>query len=38
MRNNRAAAVDRLKAAAETCPKNFVEYVGAQAELKRLGQ
>jgi hypothetical protein len=26
------------KEAAGTCPKGFIEYVGAQAELRRLGQ
>jgi lipoprotein NlpI len=35
---DRAAAATALKAAVETCPKSFIEYKGAQAELKRLGQ
>jgi lipoprotein NlpI len=34
--NSRAAAM--LKAAVDTCPKSFIEYNGATAELKRLGQ
>ena len=36
-RGEREAAVDLLKAAAESCPKTFIEYEGAVAELKRLG-
>jgi hypothetical protein len=34
--NSRAATM--LKAAADSCPKGFIEYSGASAELKRLGQ
>ena len=34
--NSRAAAM--LKAAVDRCPKSFIEYNGATAELKRLGQ
>jgi rhomboid protease GluP len=37
LQGDRAAAVTALKAAVETCPKTFIEYKGAQAELKRLG-
>jgi lipoprotein NlpI len=33
---NRSAAVSALQAAADTCPKTFVEHEGALAELKRL--
>ena len=33
--NSRAAAM--LKAAVDSCPKSFIEYNGATAELKRLG-
>jgi lipoprotein NlpI len=32
----REAATKALQAAVDTCPKNFVEYQGAVAELKRL--
>jgi lipoprotein NlpI len=38
LRADRSAAIESLKAAADTCPKSFVEYRGARAELKRLGQ
>ncbi len=33
-----AAAATALTAAADTCPKSFIEYKGAQAELKRFRQ
>lgn len=36
MRGDRAAATERLKTAAETCPKTYSEYGAALAELKRL--
>ena len=36
LRGNRAAAATALQAAADICPKNFSEYKGALAELKRL--
>jgi lipoprotein NlpI len=36
LRSNRAAAATALQAAADICPKNFSEYTGALAELKRL--
>jgi len=36
-RAKRDRAIELLKAAVETCPKDFVEYLGAVAELKRLG-
>ena len=35
LRGNRAAAATALQAAADICPKNFFEYTGALAELKR---
>jgi lipoprotein NlpI len=38
LQSDRPAAIDALKAAATTCPKNFVEFADAKAELKRLGQ
>ena len=38
MRGDRAAATERLKTAAETCPKTYSEYGAALAELKRLPQ
>jgi lipoprotein NlpI len=38
LRADRAAAAVSLKAAVDTCPKDFVEFTGARAELKRLGQ
>jgi lipoprotein NlpI len=38
LRGNRPAAIVALKAAAETCPKTFVEYKFARAELHRLGR
>jgi lipoprotein NlpI len=37
LRSDRAAATELLKAAVDTCPKTFIEYAGAQAEVKRLG-
>jgi len=37
LKQDEAAAVQSLKAAADTCPKTFVEFDGATAELKRLG-
>lgn len=37
LRGDQATAAPTLKAAADTCPKTFIEYTGAQAELKRLG-
>jgi lipoprotein NlpI len=36
LRGNRAAAATALQAAADICSKDFVEYKGALAELKRL--
>ncbi|MEA2995551.1 MAG: hypothetical protein QOG74_1100, partial [Alphaproteobacteria bacterium] len=33
-----ATAATALTAAADTCPKSFIEHKGAQAELKRLRQ
>ena len=36
MRGDRAAATERLKTAAETCPKTYSEYGAALAELKWL--
>jgi lipoprotein NlpI len=37
LQGRRAAAARTLEAAAGTCPKDFLEYEGAQADLKRLG-
>jgi len=37
LQGERTDATAALKAAVETCPKSFIEYKGAQAELKRLG-
>jgi lipoprotein NlpI len=37
LQGDRGSATAALKAAMETCPKSFIEYKGAQAELKRLG-
>ena len=36
LRGNRAAAATALQAAADICSKDFFEYKGALAELKRL--
>jgi len=36
LRGNRAAAATALQAATDICSKDFVEYKGAVAELKRL--
>ena len=38
LRGNKAEAKTSLQAAADTCPKTFVEYDGAISELKQLGQ
>jgi lipoprotein NlpI len=38
LQGDRAPAIAALKIAFDTCPKDFAEYVGAQVELKRLGQ
>jgi lipoprotein NlpI len=38
LQGDRAAAKAHFEEAAGTCPQGFVEYVGAQAELRRLGQ
>jgi lipoprotein NlpI len=35
---DRAAAIEALTTAAQTCPKNFTEFTDAKVELKRLGQ
>jgi lipoprotein NlpI len=35
-RGNKAEASKALQTAADTCPKDFVEYRGAVEELKRL--
>ena len=37
MRGKKADARPGLQAAADTCPKSFYEYLGAVAELERLG-
>jgi tetratricopeptide (TPR) repeat protein len=36
LQGNPATAAAILKIAADSCPKNFIEYTGAQAELNRL--
>jgi len=36
VRGNRAPALNALRTAVDTCPKDFVEYQGAVVELKRL--
>jgi lipoprotein NlpI len=36
LRDHRAASIEALRKAVETCPKNFIEFAGAVAELKRL--
>jgi lipoprotein NlpI len=38
LHGDKAGAVTTLEAAATTCPKTFIEYKGAKAELKRLGR
>jgi hypothetical protein len=38
LRADRPAAIESLKSAVRTCPKDFVVATDAQAELKRLGQ
>jgi tetratricopeptide (TPR) repeat protein len=38
LRGDRAAAIAAFKIVAETCPKDFVEFIAAQAELNRLEQ
>jgi len=37
LRGDRAAAAAALKMAVETCPKSFIEFKGAKAELTRIG-
>ena len=37
LRDERAASIEALRKAVETCPKGFNEFAGAVAELKRLG-
>jgi tetratricopeptide (TPR) repeat protein len=38
LRDARANAIEALRKAVESCPKGFIEYAGALAELKRLEQ
>jgi rhomboid protease GluP len=38
LRGDKAEAKASLQLAADTCPKTFMEYVGAISELKRLGR
>ena len=38
LRDDRANSIKALRNAVKSCPKNFVEYEGALAELKRLAQ
>ena len=37
LRDERADAIEALRKAVETCPKEFIEYTDAVIELKRLG-
>ena len=37
MHQQKTTALARFKAAVDKCPKNYIEYAAAQAELKRLG-
>jgi hypothetical protein len=37
LRDDRAASIEALRKSVETCPKGFIEFDGAVAELKRLG-
>ena len=37
LQGDRAAAKHRFEEAVGSCPKAFIEYTGAQAELRRLG-
>jgi rhomboid protease GluP len=37
LQGDSAAAKQRFEEAVGSCPKSFVEYTGAQAELRRLG-
>jgi hypothetical protein len=37
LRDERAASIEALRKSVETCPKQFIEFAGAVAELKRLG-
>jgi hypothetical protein len=36
LRGEKEPATKALRAAADTCPRDFIEYSGAVAELKRL--
>src|SRR4029077_19352362 len=38
LRGARANSIEALRSAAKSCPKDFFEYAGALAELKRLAQ
>src|SRR5262249_49949950 len=38
LRDKRADSIEALRKAVEACPKDFNEYAGAVAELKRLGR
>jgi len=38
LRDERVASIEALRKAVEICPRDFNEYAGAVAELKRLGQ
>ncbi|MGX9431798.1 hypothetical protein [Bradyrhizobium sp. LeoA1S1] len=38
LRDERANSIEALRNAVESCPKDFIEYAGALAELKRLAQ
>jgi hypothetical protein len=37
LQGERALAKQRFEEAVGNCPKSFIEYTGAQAELRRLG-
>jgi len=38
LREERANSIEALRNAVKSCPKGFIEYIGALAELKRLAQ
>ena len=38
LRDARANSIEALRNAVKSCPKDFIEYAGALAELKRLAQ
>jgi len=38
LRDDRANSIEALRNEVKSCPKEFIEYAGALAELKRLEQ